>query len=143
MSALFPELGRRTLIMGVLNVTPDSFSDGGRYADLDAALAHAHEMAREGAGVIDVGGESTRPGAQRVDAEEETRRVVPVLEALAGSGFTLSVDTHRAEVAEAALKAGARIVNDVSGGLGDPDMAFKFGIERLLDGFAVLIERKS
>jgi dihydropteroate synthase len=112
----------RIVVVGVLNVTPDSFSDGGRYTTLDDAIAHAHQMHAEGADLIDVGGESTRPGAQRVDAEEETRRVVPVLEALAGSGFTLSVDTYRAEVAEAALKAGARIVNDVSGGLGDPDM---------------------
>jgi dihydropteroate synthase len=112
----------RIVVVGVLNVTPDSFSDGGRYTTLDDAIAHAHQMHAEGADLIDVGGESTRPGAQRVDAEEETRRVVPVLEALAGSGFTLSVDTYRAEVAEAALKAGARLVNDVSGGLGDPDM---------------------
>ena len=112
----------RIVVVGVLNVTPDSFSDGGRYTTLDDALAHAHQMRAEGADLIDVGGESTRPGAQRVDAEEESRRVVPVLEELAAAGFTLSVDTYRAEVAEAALKAGARIVNDVSGGLGDPDM---------------------
>jgi len=112
----------RIVVVGVLNVTPDSFSDGGRYTTLDDAIAHAHDMRAEGADLIDVGGESTRPGAQRVDAEEESRRVVPVLEELAAAGFTLSVDTYRAEVAEAALKAGARIVNDVSGGLGDPDM---------------------
>jgi dihydropteroate synthase len=112
----------RIVVVGVLNVTPDSFSDGGRYTTLDDAIAHAHEMRAEGADLIDVGGESTRPGAQRVDAEEETRRVVPVIEALAGAGFALSVDTYRAEVAEAALKAGAHVVNDVSGGLGDPDM---------------------
>jgi dihydropteroate synthase len=112
----------RIVVVGVLNVTPDSFSDGGRYTTLDDAIAHAHEMRAEGADLIDVGGESTRPGAQRVAAEEETRRVVPVIEALAGAGFALSVDTYRAEVAEAALKAGAHVVNDVSGGLGDPDM---------------------
>jgi dihydropteroate synthase len=93
----------RIVVVGVLNVTPDSFSDGGRYTTLDDAIAHAHEMRAEGADLIDVGGESTRPGALRVDAEEESRRVVPVIEALAGAGFALSVDTYRAEVAEAAL----------------------------------------
>jgi dihydropteroate synthase len=112
----------RIAIVGVLNVTPDSFSDGGRYTSLDDALAHAREMWAEGADLIDVGGESTRPGAQRVDAEEEARRVVPVVKALAAEGFALSVDTYRASVAEAALDAGAIVVNDVSGGLGDPDM---------------------
>ena len=109
--------------MGVLNVTPDSFSDGGRYADLDAAVAHGLAMWAAGADIVDVGGESTRPGAERVDAEEETRRVVPAIRALACSGVTVSVDTSRAAVAEAALDAGAGIVNDVSGGLGDPAMA--------------------
>ena len=109
--------------MGVLNVTPDSFSDGGRYADLDAAVAHAVRMTAEGADLIDVGGESTRPGAVRVAAEEECRRVLPVIGELAAAGLTVSVDTYRAAVAEQALAAGARIVNDVSGGLGDPDMA--------------------
>ncbi|WAL69974.1 dihydropteroate synthase [Amycolatopsis cynarae] len=109
--------------MGVLNVTPDSFSDGGRYLDRDSALAHAHEMWGRGADVIDVGGESTRPGAARVDAETEIARVVPVVRALAADGLCLSVDTTRAAVAEAALDAGASIINDVSGGLADPAMA--------------------
>ena len=113
----------RCVVMGVLNVTPDSFSDGGRYADLDAAVAHGLAMWAAGADIVDVGGESTRPGAERVDAEEETRRVVPAIRALAGSGVTVSVDTSRAAVAEAALDAGAGIVNDVSGGQADPAMA--------------------
>ena len=109
--------------MGVLNVTPDSFSDGGRWADLDAAVAHGLAMAARGADLVDVGGESTRPGADRVDAEEETRRVVPAIRELAAAGVTVSVDTSRAAVAEAALDAGASLVNDVSGGLADPAMA--------------------
>ena len=109
--------------MGVLNVTPDSFSDGGRYADLEAAVAHGIALHRDGAVLVDVGGESTRPGADRVDAETETARVVPVIKALATAGVPLSVDTTRAAVAAAALQAGAMIVNDVSGGLADPGMA--------------------
>jgi dihydropteroate synthase len=109
--------------MGVLNVTPDSFSDGGRYASVDDAVAHAVEMRADGADLIDVGGESTRPGAQRVEAAEETRRVLPVVKALAAQGIPTSVDTYRASVAAAAIEAGASVVNDVSGGLGDPDMA--------------------
>lgn len=113
----------RCVVMGVLNVTPDSFSDGGRYLDVDAALAHAREMWARGADIIDVGGESTRPGASRVDPETEIARVLPVIRALAADGLRLSVDTTRAAVAEAALDAGARIINDVSGGLADPDMA--------------------
>jgi dihydropteroate synthase len=113
----------RLIVMGVLNVTPDSFSDGGRYADLDSAVAHALRMTAEGADLIDVGGESTRPGALRVAADEEARRVLPVIGELAAAGLVVSVDTYRAAVAEQALAAGARIVNDVSGGLGDPDMA--------------------
>jgi dihydropteroate synthase len=113
----------RIVVVGVLNVTPDSFSDGGRYTSLDHALAHAREMRAEGADLIDVGGESTRPGAQRVDADEEARRVIPVIKALAAEGLPLSVDTYRASVAAVALDAGAIVVNDVSGGLGDPDMA--------------------
>jgi dihydropteroate synthase len=113
----------RLIVMGVLNVTPDSFSDGGRYADLDSAVAHAQRMTDEGADLIDVGGESTRPGALRVAAAEEARRVLPVIGELAAAGLTVSVDTYRAAVAEQAIAAGARIVNDVSGGLGDPDMA--------------------
>ena len=113
----------RCVVMGVLNVTPDSFSDGGRYADFDAAVAHGLAMWAAGADIVDVGGESTRPGAERVDAEEEIRRVVPAIRALAAGAVTVSVDTTRAPVAEAALDAGARIVNDVSGGLADPEMA--------------------
>jgi dihydropteroate synthase len=113
----------RCVVMGVLNVTPDSFSDGGKWADLDAAVAHGLAMTAAGADIVDVGGESTRPGAERVDAEEEIRRVVPAVRALAAAGVAVSVDTTRAAVAEAAVDAGARIVNDVSGGLADPGMA--------------------
>ena len=109
--------------MGVLNVTPDSFSDGGRYEDLDAAVAHVLQMRADGADLIDIGGESTRPGAERIDADTERARVVPVLEALAAAGVPASIDTTRAEVAERALVEGATVVNDVSGGLADPDMA--------------------
>jgi dihydropteroate synthase len=109
--------------MGVLNVTPDSFSDGGRYADLDAAVAHAVSMRADGADVVDVGGESTRPGAGRVDPATERQRVVPVIEQLTAARVPVSIDTTRAEVAEAALHAGASMVNDVSGGLADPNMA--------------------
>ena len=113
----------RCVVMGVLNVTPDSFSDGGRYLNLDAALEHAQRMWERGADIIDVGGESTRPGASRVDAHEETSRILPVIKALAADGIRLSVDTTRASVAAAALDGGARVINDVSGGLADPDMA--------------------
>jgi len=109
--------------MGVVNVTPDSFSDGGAWFDADKAIRHGIDLVAEGADVVDVGGESTRPGAQRVSREEELRRVVPVIEALAAEGVPVSVDTMRAEVAEAAVAAGARLVNDVSGGVADPDMA--------------------
>ncbi|WP_239157335.1 dihydropteroate synthase [Actinocatenispora thailandica] len=108
--------------MGVLNVTPDSFSDGGRYDDLDAAVAHGVRMWRDGAELVDVGGESTRPGADRVDAATERARVVPVIRELAAAGVPMSIDTTRAEVAAAALAAGVSVVNDVSGGLADPDM---------------------
>lgn len=117
-----PQPGR-CVVMGVLNVTPDSFSDGGRYLDLDDALAHGMAMWAAGADLIDVGGESTRPGAARVDAATEIGRVLPVIRSLASAGAVVSVDTTRARVAEAALGAGARVVNDVSGGLADPDMA--------------------
>jgi dihydropteroate synthase len=110
------------VVMGVLNVTPDSFSDGGLYQDLDAAVAHAVRMTADGAQYVDVGGESTRPGAARVDALTETRRVVPVIEALVEAGIAVSVDTTRAAVARAAIGAGAAIINDVSGGLADPEM---------------------
>jgi len=109
--------------MGVLNVTPDSFSDGGCYADQASAVAHGLEMAAAGADLVDVGGESTRPGADRVDADEECRRVLPVIRELTAAGVLTSVDTTRAEVAEAALSAGAVLVNDVSGGLADKNMA--------------------
>jgi dihydropteroate synthase len=109
--------------MGVLNVTPDSFSDGGRYASVDDAVAHALAMRAEGADLIDVGGESTRPGADRVDASVEAGRVLPVVKALAAEGIAVSVDTYRASVAESALAHGASVINDVSGGLGDADMA--------------------
>jgi dihydropteroate synthase len=109
--------------MGVLNVTPDSFSDGGRYADLDAAVQHGLLMHREGAHLVDVGGESTRPGAERIDAETELARVLPVIRALAAHGVRMSIDTTRAGVALAALAAGVSVVNDVSGGLADPAMA--------------------
>lgn len=108
--------------MGVLNVTPDSFSDGGRYADRDAAVAHAIEMRAQGADLVDVGGESTRPGADRVDAGTEAARVLPVIRELAAAGVPMSIDTTRATVAAEALAAGVAVVNDVSGGLADPAM---------------------
>ena len=118
--------GARTLVMGVLNVTPDSFSDGGRFFDPARALEHAARMIEEGADIIDVGGESTRPGGAPVDAKEERRRVVPVVEALAGSlSAPVSVDTWKASVARAALEAGAEIVNDISGLRFDPLLAEK------------------
>jgi dihydropteroate synthase len=116
------DLAGRTLVMGVVNVTPDSFSDGGRYAAPDAAIAHARRLLGEGADLLDVGGESTRPGSQPVPAAEQWRRIGPVVEALTRDGSVLSVDTSSAEVAERALAAGARIVNDVTA-LGDPAMA--------------------
>jgi dihydropteroate synthase len=109
--------------MGVLNVTPDSFSDGGRYTDVGAAVEHGMELRRSGADIVDVGGESTRPGAQRVDPATEIGRVVPVIEGLAAAGVPMSIDTTRATVAEAALEAGAIAINDVSGGLADKGMA--------------------
>lgn len=122
--------------MGVLNVTPDSFSDGGRFFDRDLAVRRAIEMAVEGADIIDVGGESTRPGSKEVPVEEEIRRVVPVIEKLAGSiKAEISVDTRKSMVAEAALKAGASIINDVSGLRHDKDMAriaAKYGAAMIL-----------
>ena len=118
-----PSRPDRLVVIGVLNVTPDSFSDGGRFTSLDDAVAHGCRLADDGADLVDVGGESTRPGADRVDAAEEERRVVPVIEALVANGIRVSIDTYRAVVAERALAAGASVVNDVSGGLGDPDMA--------------------
>ncbi len=113
---------RLPVLMGVVNVTPDSFSDGGRYATTERAVAHGQQLLADGADILDVGGESTRPGATRPLVEEELDRVVPVITALAGAGATVSVDTMRHEVAEAALAAGAGIVNDVSGGLADPEI---------------------
>ncbi|WP_455711499.1 dihydropteroate synthase [Streptomyces griseus] len=112
----------RCAVMGVVNVTPDSFSDGGRWFDTTAAVKHGLHLVSEGADLVDVGGESTRPGASRVDEAEELRRVVPVVQGLASEGVTVSVDTMRARVAEQAVAAGAVLVNDVSGGLADPDM---------------------
>ena len=109
--------------MGILNVTPDSFADGGRHFSLESALHRAEEMIFEGVDIIDVGGESTRPGAERVDAAEEEARVIPVIKALSELGVAISVDTMRASVARSAIAAGATFVNDVSGGLADPDMA--------------------
>ena len=113
----------RPLVMGVVNVTPDSFSDGGRWFSQENAVAHGRELLAQGADLLDIGGESTRPGAERPPETEELRRVVPVVRALAGEGAVVSVDTMRASVASAALDAGASLLNDVSGGLADPDMA--------------------
>jgi dihydropteroate synthase len=125
-----PDAGR-CLVMGVVNVTPDSFSDGGAWFEPGAAIAHGLDLVARGADIVDVGGESTRPGAPRIDADEELRRVRPVVMALAEAGVPVSIDTMRAEIAEAALTAGARMVNDVSGGLADPQM------QRLVAGAGV------
>ena len=119
-----PRLGR-SLVMGVVNVTPDSFSDGGRWVDPDVALAHAHRLVEDGADIVDVGGESTRPGATRPGVQEEIDRVLPVVSRLAADGTPVSVDTMRAEVAEVALREGAAVINDVSGGRADDAM---FGV---------------
>ncbi|MBB6378003.1 dihydropteroate synthase [Pseudonocardia eucalypti] len=113
----------RCAVLGILNVTPDSFSDGGRFSGLDDAVAHGLRLHELGADLVDVGGESTRPGAHRVAAPEEADRVLPVIRALSAEGVPCSVDTMRARVAEAALDAGAQVVNDVSGGMADPAMA--------------------
>ena len=110
------------LIMGILNVTPDSFADGGRHNDFESAVARGLEMIAEGVDIIDIGGESTRPGADRVSETEELERTIPVITELAKHGARMSIDTMRASTAEAAIKAGASIINDVSGGLADPDM---------------------
>lgn len=112
----------RPLIMGVVNVTPDSFSDGGQFDSTDAAIEHGLELIEQGADIIDVGGESTRPGATRVDAKAERKRVLPVIEELVGHGVRVSVDTTRSAIARAAAEAGAEFVNDVSGGLADEEM---------------------
>jgi dihydropteroate synthase len=117
-------LGSRCLVMGIVNVTPDSFSDGGRYLQTDAAIAHALEMVRQGADLLDVGGESTRPGSEPITLEEELRRVVPVAAALTkATDVPISIDTSKAEVARACLEAGAHTINDVTGLTGDPRMA--------------------
>ncbi len=116
-------LGRTTRVMGILNVTPDSFSDGGRYLDLGKALARGEELVAEGADLIDVGGESTRPGAESIDPDEELRRVLPVVEGLQDLGVPVSIDTTRGVVARRAVEAGAVIVNDISGLRFDPDLA--------------------
>lgn len=117
-----PALGR-PVVMGILNVTSDSFSDGGQFFDRDAAIAHGLELHAQGVDIVDVGGESTRPGAARVDPASEAERVVPVIAALVAEGVTTSVDTMRAAVARAAIEAGVAIINDVSGGRADPRMA--------------------
>ena len=119
------ELGRRTLVMGILNVTPDSFSDGGRYMAVDAAVAHAAKMVEAGADILDIGGESTRPGHETVPADEEIRRVIPVIRAVreALPHVPLSIDTYKAVTARKALEAGAHIINDVWGLTADPEMA--------------------
>ena len=110
------------VVMGILNVTPDSFADGGRHNDFEAAVARGLEMIAEGVDIIDIGGESTRPGAERVTEEEEIARTIPVIKELAKYGTTISIDTMRANTAEAAVKAGASIINDVSAGLADGAM---------------------
>lgn len=112
----------RTLVMGVVNVTPDSFSDGGEWFEPSAAVAHGQSLLADGADILDVGGESTRPGSARVTQQEELARVLPVITALSATGATISIDTTRADVAQAAVAAGASIINDVSGGLSDPRM---------------------
>jgi dihydropteroate synthase len=117
------DCSRRTHVMGILNVTPDSFSDGGRYVELDRAIAHAMDMADAGADIIDIGGESTRPGSEGATLDEELRRVIPVIDELSRRlDIPLSIDTRKAEVARQAIRAGARIVNDVSAMTADPDM---------------------
>ena len=114
--------GAAVQVMGIVNVTPDSFSDGGRYLDHEAAIGHGRRLLADGADILDVGGESTRPGAERVSPEVERERIIPVIAALAESGAVVSIDTMNASTALAAIGAGARIVNDVSGGLADPEM---------------------
>lgn len=121
-AAVLPRVEGRPVVMGVVNVTPDSFSDGGEWFEPQAAVDHGRLLMAQGADIIDVGGESTRPGAERPSAQEELRRVLPLIEVIAAEGATVSVDTMRAVVASRALAAGASIVNDVSGGLADPDM---------------------
>jgi dihydropteroate synthase len=110
------------IVMGILNVTPDSFADGGRHNDFEAAVNHGYEMLAEGVDIIDIGGESTKPGVERVSEEEELARVIPVVKELAKTGARISIDTMRASTARAAVNAGAQIINDVSGGLADLEM---------------------
>lgn len=132
------ELGERTLVMGILNVTPDSFSDKGQYLDPAAAVERAWQIAEEGADILDIGGESTRPGSQEVDAAEEMRRVIPILEALASEAkypIPISVDTWKAPVARAALQSGAAIINDVTSLGKDPET----GIEAARCGAAMIL----
>ncbi len=129
-------LGERTLVMGILNVTPDSFSDGGKFCDPQMAVAHALEMERAGANLLDVGGESTRPGSRGTSTEEELARVIPVLQALRGLlSVPISIDTRKADVAEAAIAAGASIINDISGLKTDPriaEVAARHGVPLIL-----------
>lgn len=115
--------GRAPIVMGIVNVTPDSFSDGGLFLDTAVAIAHGRQLAEEGAAILDIGGESTRGNATPVPADEEMRRVLPVIEGLAGTNVLISIDTMKAEVAEAAIAAGAHIVNDIRGLQGDPEIA--------------------
>lgn len=122
MSAKDLIIPERTAVMGIVNVTEDSFSDGGRWLDIDAAIDHARELVAAGADIIDVGGESTRPGATRVDPDVERSRVIPVIRALSEEGIATSIDTMRASVAAAAAEAGVKLINDVSGGLADRAM---------------------
>lgn len=112
----------RAVVMGILNVTPDSFSDGGRWESVDEAITRGRQLFADGADIVDVGGESTRPGAHRITPDDELQRVIPVVSALTGEGIPVSIDTMRAEVAAASVAAGACIVNDVSGGMSDPQM---------------------
>ncbi len=110
------------LVMGILNITPDSFADGGRYNDFESAIGRAHEMISEGVDIIDIGGESTKPGVERISLEEELNRVIPVIKELSKTGIKISIDTMRSEVARRAIETGASIINDVSGGLADVEM---------------------
>jgi len=110
------------LVMGILNITPDSFADGGKYNDFESAIRRGQEMIAEGVDIIDIGGESTKPGAERITLEEELERVIPVIRELSQLGIKISIDTMRSEVARKAIEAGASIINDVSGGLADPEM---------------------
>ena len=133
----------RTLIMGILNMTPDSFSDGGRYNAVEAALERARQLVQDGADIIDIGGESTRPGYERISSEEEIARVVPIIERLAKEvAVPISIDTYKADVARAALEAGAHIINDIWGAKADPDMA-NIAAETGAPSFSCIIAKKS